>query len=443
MNEMIRNLKDTTAKNTEQDWLKTNLAKFTRLLQGQRDLLAVPKMVLSELSPLVTAQHGVFYLNEAPDGEADLKLLASYGYRERKHLANRFREGEGLVGQCAFEKQRILLTDVPDDYIKINSGLGEATPANIVVLPVLFEGKVKAVVELASFHRFSEIHLTFLDQLTESIGIVLNTIEANMRTEELLKSSQSLTQELTNQQEELQKTNARLEQQAALAPGLRAAPEGAAGGAAADQRGAGGEGPAPLQAERRGREQEPADRAGQAGARGEGRAALADVEVQVGVPRQHVARAADPAEQPADPVQPALAERRGQPDPEAGRVRPHDPLLGGRPAGPDQRDPRPGQDRVGDDGGRRPPGPVRGPEGVRRAQLPPGGAGQGARLRHRARPGPPARDRHRPATAPAGAAEPAVQRPEVHRAAAGSTCASGWRPRAGAPAATRSTGPRP
>ena len=128
INEMIRNLRDTTSKNTEQDWLKTNLAKFTRLLQGQRDLLAVAKMVLSELAPLVAAQHGVFYLNESADGEADLRLLASYGYQERKHLSNHFKEGEGLVGQCAFEKQRILLTDVPADYVKINSGLGEATP---------------------------------------------------------------------------------------------------------------------------------------------------------------------------------------------------------------------------------------------------------------------------------------------------------------------------
>ena len=419
MNEMIRNLKDTTAKNTEQDWLKTNLAKFTRLLQGQRDLLAVPKMVLSELSPLVSAQHGVFYLNEAPDGEANLKLLASYGYRERKHISNRFREGEGLVGQCAFEKQRILLTDVPDDYIKINSGLGEATPANIIVLPVLFEGNVKAVVELASFHRFSEVHLTFLDQLTESIGIVLNTIEANMRTEELLKSSQSLTQELTNQQEELQKTNARLEQQA---HSLQASEQ-------------------LLKEQQEELQQTNEELEEKARLLSRQNTEVESKNRQIELAKQELEEKAeqlsltskykseflanmshelqDPAEQPAHPVQPALAERRGQPDPEAGRVRPHDPLLGGRPAGPHQRDPRPRQDRVGDDGGRRPPGPVRGPEGVRRAQLPPGGAGQGARLRHRARPGPPPRDRHRPATAPAGAAEPAVQRPEVHRARPG------------------------
>ena len=215
INEMIRNLRDTTRINTEQDWLKTNVARFTRLLQGQRDLMTVSRLILSELAPLVSEQHGVFYINEGNgNGDPMLKLLASYGYRERKNLSNRFHAGEGLVGQCVLEKQRILLTDVPDDYIRISSGLGEATPRNIAVLPVLFEGEVLAVIELASFNRFSETHLTFLDQLTESIGIVLNTLAANIKTEDLLKQSQSLTQELQNQQQELQDTNRRLEQQA-------------------------------------------------------------------------------------------------------------------------------------------------------------------------------------------------------------------------------------
>jgi signal transduction histidine kinase/CheY-like chemotaxis protein/HAMP domain-containing protein len=215
INEMIRNLKDTTRKNTEQDWLKTNLAKFTRVLQGQRDLLTVSKVILSELAPLVDAQHGVFYISERVEGgDQILKLLASYAYRERKGLSNAFKLGEGLVGQCALEKEPILLSDVPDSYIRISSGLGEEVPRNIVVLPVLFEGDIKAVIELASFHKFSDVHLGFLEQLTESIGIVLNTIAANMRTEALLKQSQALTEELRKQQEELTETNKRLEQQA-------------------------------------------------------------------------------------------------------------------------------------------------------------------------------------------------------------------------------------
>ncbi|MEH2086508.1 HAMP domain-containing protein [Nostoc sp.] len=214
INQMIANLRETTQKNTEQDWLKTNLAKFTRMLQGQRDLETVSKLILSELAPLVGAQHGVFFLMESVEHTPYLKLISSYAYRERRHLANRFQLGEGLVGQCALEKERILLTDVPNDYVKISSGLGEATPLNAVVLPVLFEGQVTAVIELASFRRFSEIHLTFFDQLTESIAIVLNTIAASMRTEELLKQSQSLAEELQTQQSELRETNKRLEQQA-------------------------------------------------------------------------------------------------------------------------------------------------------------------------------------------------------------------------------------
>jgi HAMP domain-containing protein/CheY-like chemotaxis protein/signal transduction histidine kinase len=215
INEMIRNLKDTTQKNTEQDWLKTNLARFTGMLQGQRDMTTVANMILSNLAPLVDAQQGVFYVNQPQeDGQAVMKLLGGYAYSNRKNLSNEFKSGDGLVGQCVLEKRRILLTAVPNDYIYISSGLGEAPPLNIIVLPVVFEEEVKAVIELASFSRFSEIHMTFLDTLTESIGIVLNTIEATMRTERLLLQSQSLTTELQSQQHELKKTNERLEQQA-------------------------------------------------------------------------------------------------------------------------------------------------------------------------------------------------------------------------------------
>jgi signal transduction histidine kinase/CheY-like chemotaxis protein/HAMP domain-containing protein len=215
LNEMIRNLRETTRQNTEQDWLKTNLERFTRLLQGQRDLPTVSSMILSELAPLLSAQHGVFYtLVSDEGGEPVLRYQAGYGFKERKHLASEFRLGEGLVGQCAREKERILLTDVPGDYVTINSGLGEATPLNIIVLPILFEGSVRAVVELASFSRFSATHQAFLDQLTESIGLVLNTIEANTLTENLLKQSQSQAQELQSRQEDLRASNQDLAKQA-------------------------------------------------------------------------------------------------------------------------------------------------------------------------------------------------------------------------------------
>jgi signal transduction histidine kinase/HAMP domain-containing protein/DNA-binding response OmpR family regulator len=214
INEMIGNLRETTEKNAAQDWLKTNLASFSRILQGQRDLIAVARTILSELAPLVSMQHGVFYVNHSNNGTPEMRLLASYAYTERKTLANRFEAGEGLVGQAALERKPILVTEVPDDYVQISSGLGQAKPMNIVVLPVLFEGEVKAVIELASFNRFTESQLTFLTQLTESIGIVLNTITATMRTEELLIQSQTLAAELQTRQEELTATNAQLEQQA-------------------------------------------------------------------------------------------------------------------------------------------------------------------------------------------------------------------------------------
>ena len=214
INQMIANLRETTLRNNEQDWLKTNVARFTSMLQGQRDLLTVSKMVLSELAPLVNAQHGTFFINEGRAEDGVLKLIASYAYKERKNLSQVFRYGEGIVGQCALEKESIVLTNVPDDYITVSSGLGESAPRSIVVLPVLFEGQVKAVIELASFGKFSEIHLAFLDQLVESMGIVLNTLEATMRTEQLLKQSQALTEELQSQQQELTVGNRRLEDQA-------------------------------------------------------------------------------------------------------------------------------------------------------------------------------------------------------------------------------------
>jgi len=227
INAMIRNLRETTGQNTEQDWLKSNLTRFTRLLQGERDILTVGQSLLTELCPLVSAQHGVFYIAESAETKVTsgatgaatvtgMKLLASYGFQERKNLSSRWRIGEGLVGQCAFEKKRILLTNVPADYIQITSGLGQASPLNIVVIPILFEGSVKAVIELASFERYGAIHLSFLDQMAEGMGILVNTIEAGARTEDLLKQSQALGEKLQSQQDELRATNEELEDKAQL-----------------------------------------------------------------------------------------------------------------------------------------------------------------------------------------------------------------------------------
>jgi HAMP domain-containing protein/CheY-like chemotaxis protein/GAF domain-containing protein len=233
INEMIRNLRETTERNAAQDWLNSNLARFSGMLQGLRDEKTVARLLMSEVTPLVAAHHGAFYVAEEPvagaDEETELRLIASYGYKERKSLSNRYKVGEALIGQAALEKKPILIREAPEDYIKIASGLGESAPATIIVIPVLFEENVMAVLELASFTPFTEVQQAFLDALAESIGVVLNTIQANMRTEELLQQSQQLTQDLQSQSEELQaqqdelkRSNAELEAQTAT---LRASEE--------------------------------------------------------------------------------------------------------------------------------------------------------------------------------------------------------------------------
>ncbi len=222
VNQMIANLRQTTERNAEQDWLNSNLARFSGMMQGQRDLQTVSRVIMSELTPLVGAGYGAFFLaEEVEDAPSELQLISSYGYKQRKKVSNRFKLGESLVGQAALERQSILIADAPEDYVRVVSGLGEAAPRNIVVMPVLFEDQVMAVIELASFQIFTDVQRGFLDQLGETIGIVINTIQATMRTEELLRQSQGLTQELQerseelqSQQEELKRANSELEQQA-------------------------------------------------------------------------------------------------------------------------------------------------------------------------------------------------------------------------------------
>ena len=213
INTMINNLRLTTERNTEQDWLKTNLARFTGMLQGQRDLTTVGKTLLSELAPLVNAQQAIIYQMDT-EAEQELVLLSSYaGDGPDGHL-RRVNIGEGLLGQCAAEKRRILISDLPESDVTIRSGLFDAIPRNVIILPVLFEDRVKAVIELASLSSFTASHLAFLEQLTASIGIVLNSIEATMQTEGLLKQSQQLATELQTQQKELQQKNEQLAQKA-------------------------------------------------------------------------------------------------------------------------------------------------------------------------------------------------------------------------------------
>ncbi len=213
INTMIDNLRLTTDRNTEQDWLKTNLAKFTNMLQGQRDLTTVGRLLLSELTPLVNAQLGVIYQVTSEDMPS-LHLLSAYADDGLNGHPATLMIGEGLIGQCAADKRRMLISEMPGDAVPIGSALFKAVPRNIVVLPVLFESQVKAVIELASLGEFTTLQMMFLEQLTTGIGIVLNSIEATMQTEGLLKQSQQLAGELQTQQRELQQTNEQLEQKA-------------------------------------------------------------------------------------------------------------------------------------------------------------------------------------------------------------------------------------
>jgi CheY-like chemotaxis protein/HAMP domain-containing protein/signal transduction histidine kinase len=213
INTMIGNLRLTTDRNTEQDWLKTNLAKFTNMLQGQRDLATVGRLLLTELTPLVNAQQGVIYQMEVEETPR-LKLLSAYADDGVNGHSLNLRLGEGMIGQCAADKRRMLISEMPENATPIGSALFKVAPRNVIVLPVLFESQVKAVIELASISAFTTLQTTFLEQLTTSIGIVLNSIEATMQTEGLLKQSQQLAGELQAQQRELQQTNEQLEQKA-------------------------------------------------------------------------------------------------------------------------------------------------------------------------------------------------------------------------------------
>ncbi|ROQ95432.1 signal transduction histidine kinase [Streptomyces sp. 2132.2] len=234
INTMIANLRDTTLANKEQDWLKGNLARISALMQGRRELDDVASLIMSELTPVVSAQHGAFFLalpsggtteigtEGGPDGSYELRMRGSYAYAGGA-VPTSFRPGEGLIGTVAEEKRTILVENTPPGYLKISSGLGEAPPAHVIVLPVLFEGKVLGVIELASFQPFTQIQKDFLSQIAEMIGTSVNTISVNSKTEMLLKQSQEMTEqlrersdELENRQKALQAANAELEEKAEL-----------------------------------------------------------------------------------------------------------------------------------------------------------------------------------------------------------------------------------
>ncbi|MEU6061272.1 HAMP domain-containing protein [Streptomyces sp. NPDC047097] len=223
INAMVGSLRETTRANQEQDWLKTNLARISALMQGHRDLAVVAETIMDELTPLVNAQYGAFYLAGDGDGVVELRLVGSYGRPAGSPAEVRFRLGESMVGQAARSRRMIAVDGVPDGYVTLSSGLGQAAPSSLLVLPILVEEQVLGVIELASFRPFPPVHRDFLERLMDSVGVNVSTIMANSRTDELLVESQRLTaelqarsEELYVQQEELQKSNAELEEKAAL-----------------------------------------------------------------------------------------------------------------------------------------------------------------------------------------------------------------------------------
>jgi signal transduction histidine kinase/HAMP domain-containing protein len=224
INAMVQSLRETIRANQQQDWLKTNLARIAGMMQGHRDLAVVAELIMDELAPLVGAQHGTFFLAEpGPDGETQLRLIAGYGLRADKTAAIQYQLGQSLIGQVARSKRSVVVANLPEGYVKISSGLGDAPPANLAIVPILFEDQVLGVIELASFTAFSQVQTDFLEQLTETLGVNFNTIIANARTDALLEESQRLaselqarSEELQAQQVELQRSNADLEDKAAL-----------------------------------------------------------------------------------------------------------------------------------------------------------------------------------------------------------------------------------
>ena len=302
VNQMIRTLAETTKVNQEQDWLKTNVARFTRMLQGQRDLLTVARQILNELAPLVNAHHGAFYMTETDDEGQVLQLFASYAYQERKTIANvlAVRPGPRRPGRARGQAHRDHARS-PRTTSRSRRRSARRRRTRSSSCPILFEGEVKGVIELASFEKFSGIQLAFLDQMLESLGIVIATIEATMRTDELLRQSQSLTEELRSQQDELQQTNEELEEKAHQLTEQKA------------------------EVERKNRQvelarQELEEKAEQLALTSKYKSA---------VPREHVARAAHAAQLAAHPVAPARRQHRRQPQRQAD---PRTPRRSVRPA---------------------------------------------------------------------------------------------------------------
>ncbi len=208
INTMVRSLRETTEANQQQGWLQTNLARIASLMQGQRDLADVAELIMDELIPMVGGQHGAFFLAEPGEPRTRLRLIAGYGLDGDTPAEVLL--GHSLIGQVAKTRKPIVLEQVPGGYVRISSAIGEARPVNVMIMPIAVEDQVLGVIEAGSLWPFTQVHREFLEQLMETIGVNVNTMIANARTDALLEQSQRLTAELQARQEELQRSNAEL-----------------------------------------------------------------------------------------------------------------------------------------------------------------------------------------------------------------------------------------
>lgn len=209
---MLQNLRAANMEREEQNWLKTGLAELNQKISGEQQVVPLAENIINFLTPYVAAQVGVVYVLEGQGEGSTLKMVASHAYTWRNKVSNRFKLGEGLVGQAALEHKPIMIMDLPQDYIHIQSGLGESPPRTVFIIPFMYETQVKGVIELASLHELNAIQREFLKQAVTSIGIAMNTAESRSQMQELLEQSKAQTEELQAQQEELQAQQEELRQ---------------------------------------------------------------------------------------------------------------------------------------------------------------------------------------------------------------------------------------
>ncbi len=207
-NTFMDKIREITMENLHEAWIKTGQTELNEKLRGAQDVKSLAASALSYISRYVDAQIGTIYVKT----EQELfRLLGSYAYKKRKNVSNEVKLGEGLVGQAALERQTIMISNVPEDYIKISSGIGEAVPGNILVTPCIYNNEVKCIIEIGAFHQFSDLQMEFIERIAPGLATVIHSVESHTKTQELLEKTLLQAEELQAQQEELRQSNEELE----------------------------------------------------------------------------------------------------------------------------------------------------------------------------------------------------------------------------------------